>query len=89
MFIPLLHFYATQIAQNIATSSKDHHVKDSIIKKVKIIKQENLEKLMQSSDIWFELLDLNSNIRDIFENVKKMLRIKKSIFSTSLENIGK
>ena len=49
----------------------DHHVKDTIINMVKLIKQENWEKLMQNSDSLFEWLDLNRNIRDVFENVKK------------------
>ena len=34
------------IAQNITTSFEDHHVKDIIINMVKLIKQENWEKLM-------------------------------------------
>ena len=65
------------IPQNITTSSKDHHVKDTIRNMVKLIKQENWEKLMQNSDSLFEWLDLNSNIRDLFENLKKVLKIKK------------
>ena len=55
------------IAQNITTSSKDHHVKDMIRNMVTIIKQENWQKVMQNSDSLFEWLDLNSNIRDVFE----------------------
>ena len=37
-------------AQNITTSFEDHHVKDMIRNIVKIIKQENWEKIMQNSD---------------------------------------
>lgn len=59
------------IAQNITTSSKDHHVKDIIRNTVKLIKQENWEKLMQNTDSLIIWLDLHSNIRDFYENVKK------------------
>ena len=38
------------IAQNRTTSSKDHHVKDTIINTVKLIKQENWDKTMKNSD---------------------------------------
>lgn len=76
------------IAQNIATSSKDHHVKDTIINIVKLIKQENWEKLMQNSDSLFGWLNLNSNIKDVFKNVKKDVDGKKSIFITSLKNLA-
>ena len=58
------------IAQNKMTSSKDHHVKDTIINMVKLIKQENWDKIMKNSDSLFEWLDLNSNLRILFENVK-------------------
>ena len=58
-------------AQNITTSSKDHHVKDAMRNMVNLIKQENWDKLMQNSDSLLEWLDLNSNIRDLFENLKK------------------
>ena len=61
------------IAQNITTSSEDHHVKDMIRNMVKLIKQENWEKVMQNSDSLFEWLDLNRNIIDFLENVKKNL----------------
>ena len=76
-------------AQNITTSSKDHHVKDTIRNMVNLIKQENWEKVMQNSDSLFERLDLNSNIKDVFEIFKKGVEDKKSIFNSSLVNIAK
>ena len=58
-------------AQNITTSSKDNHVKDALRNMLYHIKQKNWDKLMQNSDRLFEWLDLNSNIRELFENLKK------------------
>ena len=66
-------------AENRATSSEgeDHHVKDTIINTVKLIKQENWDKIMKNTNSLFEWLDLNSNLRLVFENFKKkMLRVK-------------
>ena len=54
------------MAENRMTSSEDHHVKDTIINMVKLIKQENWDKIMKNSDSLFEWLDLNRNIRDVF-----------------------
>lgn len=38
------------MAENRATSSEDHHVKDTIINSVKLIKQENWDKIMKNTD---------------------------------------
>ena len=42
------------MAKNRTTSSKDHHVKDTIINMVKLIKQQNWDKKMKNSDSSFE-----------------------------------
>ena len=77
------------IAQNIMTSSKDHHVKDTIINMIKLIKQENWDKIMKNSDGLFEWLDLNRNLRVVFENVKNDFVAKRQIFTNSLKNLAK
>ena len=51
-------------------------MKDTIINTVKLIKQENRDKIMNNSDSLFEWLDLNSNLRLLFENVKKDVQVK-------------
>ena len=76
------------IAQNITTSSENHNVKDMIRNMIKLIKQENWEKVMQNSDSLFEWLDLNCTIRVVFEIFKKYVEDKKSIFNSSLVNIA-
>ena len=55
-------------AQNITTSFEDNHVKDALRNMLYHIKQKNWDKLMQNSDRLLEWLDLNSNIRELFEN---------------------
>ena len=42
------------IAQNRMTYFKDDHVNDTIINMVKLIKQENWDKIMKNSDSLFE-----------------------------------
>ena len=71
------------ITQNRMTSSKDHHVKDTITNMVNLIKQENWDKIMKNNDGLFEWLDLNSKLRLVFENIKKYVEGKRSIFTTS------
>ena len=39
---------------------------------------------MQNSDSLLEWLNLNSNIRDLFENLKKSVEDEKTIFTNSL-----
>ena len=58
------------IAQNRMTSSEDHHMKDTITNMVNLIKQENWDKTMKNNDSLFERLDLNRNLRLVFENIK-------------------
>ena len=70
-------------AKNITTSSEDNHVKDALINTLYHIKQKNWDKLMQNSDRLLEWPDLNSNIREVFENFKKSFEAKKTIFTTS------
>ena len=65
------------IAQNRMTSLKDHHVKDTIINIVNLIKQENWDKIMKNNDSLFEWIDLNSNLRVLFENVRNDVQCKK------------
>ena len=38
------------MAKNRMTSFEDHHVKDTIINMIKLIKQENWDKIMKNSD---------------------------------------
>ena len=76
------------IAQNRTTSFKDHHLKDIIINMVKLIKQENWNKIMKNSDSLFEWLDLNSNLRLLFENVRNDVQCEKWIFTNPLRNFA-
>ena len=75
------------MAENRMTSSKDH-VKDAIINMVKLIKQEIWDKIMMISDGLVEWLDLNSNLRVVFENVKIDFQAKSQIFSNSLKDLS-
>ena len=75
------------IAENRMTSSEDHHVKDTIINMVKLIKQENWDKIMTINDALVEWLDLNSNLRVVFENVKIDFQAKRQIFTSSLKDL--
>ena len=59
------------IAQNRMTSFEDYHVKGNIINMVKLIKQKYRDKIIKNNDSLFEWFDLNSNLRLVFENVKK------------------
>ena len=76
------------IAQNRMISSEDHHLKDTIINMVKLIKQENWDKIMKNSDGLFKWLDLNSNLRVVFENVKNDFVAKRKIFTNSLKDLS-
>ena len=76
------------IAKNRMTSSKHHHVKDTRINMVKLIKQENWDKIMKNNDGLFEWLDLNSNLRLVFENVKNDIVGKRKIFTNSLKDLS-
>ena len=67
---------------------KDHHVKDTIINTFKLLKQENWDKIMKNSDGLFEWLDLNSNLRVVFENVKNDIVGKRQIFTNSLKDLS-
>ena len=44
---------------------------------------------MKNSDSLFEWLDLNSNLVLVFENLKKDVKGKRTIFTNSLKNISK
>ena len=44
---------------------------------------------MQNSDSLLEWLDLNRNIRELFENFKKSVEDKKTIFTNSLLSTAK
>ena len=44
---------------------------------------------MKNSDTLFQWLDLNRNLRLLFENVKKYVQDKRGVFTNSLKNISK